>query len=81
MKLSIDLKSLQDENGHYSENDVKELERLTGKSWQQLHAEAETQTTPDIPKGNPANWRQSQKLAFIKENGREAYKNLIDERK
>lgn len=81
MKLSIDLKSLQDENGHYSEKDVKEIERLTGKSWQQLHAEAEKETAPDIPKGNPTNWRQPDKLSFIKEHGRDAYKQLIDERK
>lgn len=81
MNVSIDLKSLQDSNGHYSEKDVKELERLTGKSWQQLHAEAEAKTTGNIPDGKPSQWDRNTKLSFINEHGRDEYKRLVDERK
>ena len=80
MKITIDLNTLQSDEGHYSESDVKALERLTGKDWKQIHSEASEATPPDIPEGKPSSCKRSDKVTFIRENGREAFKKLVDAR-
>ena len=81
MKVNIDLNDLQNSEGHYSEDDVKALEKLTGKEWKQIYSEANEATPPDIPQGKPTTWSRDTKLTFIREHGREAFKRLVDERK
>ena len=81
MKILIDLNRLKNDSGTYSENDVKVLEKGTGKAWQEIHKQASENEKPNVPEGNPAKWDTKTKLSFIDEHGRDEYKRLIDERK
>lgn len=81
MKVTIDLKSLQNKDGLYNESDVNKLEALTGRKWSDIHSEAEKEVKPDYPEGKPITWQRDTKLKFINENGRDEYERLIRERK
>lgn len=81
MKVTIDLKSLQNKDGFYNESDVNKVEELTGRKWSDIHQEAEKETKPDYPDGRPITWQRDTKLKFINENGRDEYERLIRERK
>lgn len=68
MNIKIDLEALQNDEGLYSENDVKTLEKATGMQWSELTKQADS-----TPKGSPSAWDTRTKLKFIEEHGREAY--------
>jgi len=74
MNLKIDLEALKNDEGYYSESDVKALEKATGMEWADIvkHNEAEAE-----PEGNPATWPTDKKLSYIKEHGKEAYQNKV----
>jgi len=74
MNLKIDLEALKNDDGYFSENDVKALEKATGMEWADIvkHNEAESE-----PEGNPATWPTDKKLSYIKEHGREAYQQAL----
>jgi len=74
MNLKIDLEALKNDEGYYSENDVKALEKATGMEWADIVKYNEAQT---VPEGNPASWPINKKLSYIKENGREAYQQAL----
>ena len=68
MNIKIDLEALKNDEGFYSENDVKTLEKATGMQWGELMKQIDS-----VPKGTPSTWDTKTKLKFIEEHGREAY--------
>ncbi|REL33748.1 hypothetical protein DYD21_10100 [Rhodohalobacter sp. SW132] len=74
MNLKIDLEALKNDDGYYSESDVKALERATGMEWADIVKNDEAQAEPE---GNPATWTTDKKLSYIKEHGRKAYEKAL----
>lgn len=80
MALDINLDNLKDENGGFSESDVKVLEKATGMEWKDIHAQVQEQNT-ETPEGNPRKWSVKEKNEYIDANGRDAWQKLLQSRK
>ena len=74
MNLKIDLEALKNDDGYFSENDVKAVEHLTGKSFSDVLQDAKKASQPA---GSPAQWDTKTKLKFIEEYGRDAYQRAL----
>lgn len=69
------------DDGSFSEGKINSLSELTGKTKDELFEIYKSGEQSTIPAGNPSQWKRDTKLKFINENGRDAYKELIEERK
>ena len=80
MNISEMMTNLKSPDGTWSEKDIDDLSRLSGKSRKELFEMHEKGSQPAAPDGKPAQWKRDVKLKFIQENGHDAYKALIKAR-
>jgi len=78
MKLTQQqLIDLQDEDGNYSESQVKSIESLTGKSFKEVVAEAGGDQPMNKPDKPVTKWSTKEKLDYIGKYGRKEYEALL----
>lgn len=79
MTITDIMKNLEKEGGTFSEGDLNKLSEITGKSRNELFEIYNSESEPAIPKvENPSNMRTKEKVAYIKEHGREAFEKLFE---
>lgn len=80
MNITIDLESLQDDDGNFAEPVVKAVETVTGQKFPDVVEGAKKNAKPKVPPGDPVKWSRDVKLKFIEDNrdNPNAYKEAIN---